>query len=346
MRLFLLTGAGALLAAGTTLATDYGSQRTLRIESEATISLAQTRFEMTVDGEPMEGGFGRGGERSAKTVRTTARTDAFLSSDEGRPTRVRRSFEDVSVRSEMSFGDETRSDERAAPLAGVTLELGLDDEGELEAKVVEGEEPDDHDALTALPLTLSVDALLPEAAVEVGDEWELASEAITQALSLVLDPKVFPAAEPEEEDREGGGRRGFRSSGAGDGIEFLREAEWEGTATLQSVEKGEDGEIAIVALEIRASGALPDPEFGGGGGRRRGFLLGSPAFRPELREGSFEVKLEGELQFAVGRNPVRLELKGAISTERRTTRDRGDRVMEIESEQEGELEFVVRVSVE
>ncbi len=45
---------GTALLAGHDVSTDYARERTLRIESETTITLETTSFEMLVDGEGQE----------------------------------------------------------------------------------------------------------------------------------------------------------------------------------------------------------------------------------------------------------------------------------------------------
>jgi len=352
--LHLLSAATVLLSAatvGTRLATDYG-ERTLRVESEAELSLATTLFEMSVDGRPAEGGPGRGGggDRSFREVRSSARTDAYLASEDGAPTRVKRTFEDVAIVSELSGGREEFSGERSSPLAGLTLELSLDEDGELVAELQDGDEPEEAAALTALPMTLALDAFLPEEEVEVGALWNPESDAIAAALALAFDEHLYPRPERPErggEGRERGGERGrgFRGGGGGGGgLDFLTEAEWEGEATLAELDADEG--LARITLQLVGSGALADPEPGGGGGRRREFRADRAVIPVPFRDGSFEVLLEGELTFQLDGTPVGLQLGGTLTTERHISRERGDRQIEILTEQEGTLRFSVEVSEE
>ena len=60
---------GTALLAGHDVSTDYGRERTLRIESEATITLETTSFEMLVDGVPVDRPFGGGGMSVQETRR-------------------------------------------------------------------------------------------------------------------------------------------------------------------------------------------------------------------------------------------------------------------------------------
>ena len=335
------------LVAGESLETDYDRQRTLRIRSEASIRMENTLFEMEIDGEPSEGFGGRGGGRGAfEEVRTMERTDAFVrrdAADEDSPLRIVRTYEEVRVETSSDSGDEDR--ERAGPLDGVTLTLDKDSDGDVSARVTGGEAPDD-EILDGALWTLPLDELLPAGDAEPESTWELEAEAVQSALAFALDRRFFPPREREapDADQERGERR-RRGPRGGGGAEFLNGADWEGEATLASVD---EGGVAVITLELSAEGDLPDPDFGGGG--RRGFVTGgeAPAWGgPERRSGSFEVELEGTLLFDTkARLPISLELEGELSTERLIERDRGGRSIVIRTESDGTFRLSVKISEE
>jgi len=348
MRHFILL-IGTVLLAGHDVATDYTRERTLRIESETTITLETTSFEMLVDGEPMDRPFGGGGMAFQET-RSVVLLDQHLESEDGRPTKVRRTFETIDVETSVTFGESDDDSSSQGPLAGVVLELTVDEDGEVSGEVVEGDAPDDEELLEGHVLELFLDALLPGDEVDADDTWELDTDAVARALTLALSPKLFPTPEPEAVEagagRGEGGRRG-RGRRGGAAARFLQDAEWEGQATLQATDEEYDDEACtVISLELEASGELPESGFGGGRRRERGFGL-EPATHPALAESSFEVELEGRLVFSnVSMRPVRFELEGTVSTERSNEFDRQGRTMTMNTAQAGTLEAVITLSEE
>ena len=330
MRPFATAIAGAVLLGGHSLSTDY-EPRTLRIESTAIFEMETTLFEMTVDGEPVEASFGGGS--ASEEARRVVRIDRFLESADGRPTLVRRTFETVETESIRSFGENTREESSQGPLAGLVLELSVHADGEVEVEILEGETPDDESLLEDLVLTLTLDAFLPAAEVDLGESWTLESDAIVHALGLAIDRKLFP--EPERaEGGEGRGRRGRR--GGGSAVRLFQQGGWDGQATLEATDEEHEGEpCAVIKIELECSGELPEPSFGGFGGRGRWF---SPVFEPPFAvvESTFEVELEGRLIFSTeSRRPIRLELEGDLFTERELERDREGATVVIRTAQDG-----------
>ncbi len=331
MRPFATAIAGAVLLGGHSLSTDY-EPRTLRIESTAIFEMETTLFEMTVDGEPVEASFGGGS--ASEEARRVVRIDRFLESEDGRPTRVRRTFETVEFESIRSFGENTREESSQGPLAGLVLELSVDADGEVEVELLEGETPDDESLLEDLVLTLTLDAFLPAAEVGQGESWTLESDAIVRALGLAIDRKLFP--EPERaEGGEGRGRRGRR--GGGSAVRLFQQGGWDGQATLEATDEEHEGEsCAVIEIELECSGELPEPSFGGFGGRGR--LFSPFSFEPPFAvvASTFEIELEGRLIFSTeSRRPIRLELEGDLFTEREFERDREGATVVIRTAQDG-----------
>lgn len=345
MRHVTLLGAslGALILSGQSLSTDYGRQRTLRIEAETAVGLETTSFEMLVDGEPVDRPFGGGGVEEQRHV---VLLDGYEESADGEPTRVRRTFETVESESRASFGENERTQSSQGPLAGVVLRLTRDEDGDVEAEVVEGDEPDAA-LLEGQVLTLCLDALLPAGEVEEDESWDLDADTVRRALALALDPKLFPPpaenAPVEAGERRGGGRGGFGGRGGGSAFRLLQDAEWEGTATLEATDEDHEGEAcSAIAIEIEASGDMPEPR----GGRRGGFSV-EPAESAPAVDSTFTVEITGRLLFAnEARRPVLLELSGELSTERENEFERGDRTMTMHVTQEGTFTHTVLVSEE
>lgn len=340
-----LVGLGVV---GAELSTDYTRARALRIETTTRLELETTSFEMLRDGEPVDSPFG-GGDMSFELERKLVHVDEVLEHDAGRPTHVRRAFETVAADSSMQFGDQYRDDHHDGPLAGVTLEITLQDGGPV-AEVVEGDAPDDETVLEGHALVLALDALLPDGPIDPGASWELESEALIRALGIDLESALF-AAPPAEEAPEGEGRgRGRGGRGFGGGTGFLSHTEWEGQASLDEATEDYEGlACQVIALKVEGSGEMPEGEFGAGGGGRgrerspwRGWTGGLEHLEPlgsALFDNHHEIELEGRLLFCADEGrPVLLELEGTVRTESRTERSRGESTMTMASTREGSFE--------
>ncbi|MCP3914290.1 MAG: hypothetical protein GY711_01905 [bacterium] len=326
MKRHLLPAALLLALPAHDLSTDYTKTRTLRVESTMEVEMEVTDFSMTLNGEPREG---RGGGMTTKTTNQSVHLDTFLAHADGAPTHVKRSFESLAGATEMSFGEDGRTIEMDSPLDGSTLELKVDDDGDLKISAIEGS-PDD-ELLEGHEPTLDLDGLLPEGEVEVGAQWEVEGDAIARALGLKLERVLFRPA-PREDDGEGqrgrGRGRGMRGFAPAIG-RLLGAAEWESELKVTADDEDVDGvTCAVIEVELEASGELPERERQGG--RRRDddrFRLAADAVEG-LVEGTFEVTLEGKLLVAVeGRYPVSLELEGTMTTEEHSESSRGDRTV-------------------
>ena len=346
-RSLMLIAAGATLIGGLTLSTDYARERTLSIESQTTIqSTSETTMER--DGEPMEGRGGFGA-RETETSRHVVQLDQFLESEDGAPTRVRRTWEQISAESSTTFGDRDMQTEFETPLEEVTLELTYDEDGELVIEVVEGSEPDEEEVLEGHLMDLALDALLTEDEVEEGDTWELEGEALVRALGLDLESALFRRVPPDfggGEGREGrgGGRRfgGGRGESPSLGMLF-GEAEWEAEAKVESEEEEQDGlTCVLIVFEARGEGDLEEPERDSDR-RELAFGPGEPTSR--VPETSYEIELEGKFWFCVENgHPVRLEVEGTIELDRTVEREMRESYMVINTLTSTEFEHVVEVS--
>lgn len=333
-----------LLLFGDKLATDYSAARSVRFTSEMSVDTKST-MRMERDGQPVEPQGGMGGGSSSQG-RVVTWVDKVLEHKDGAPTKVRRVFGDL--KSTMTFmrGDQEQTRDSDGPLAGVTLELSLGSDGKVEAKVVDGKEPQS-EALVGHHLALSLDAFLPDGEKAEGDSWDLEKEQINVGLGTDIVQALFPRP-PEDASAgggEGGGRRSRGGSGGFGGGSLLSTAEWEGKATLSdATEEYEGATCKVIKLELEASGDLPEPSFGGGRGR---------AFEPETAAAFFastyEIKLEGRLLFdAKAKLPVRLELEGTLKTEssREFPGRDGGSPTKIDSTSEGEVKLEASCAIE
>lgn len=339
MKPALLAFTLVLVPSGTRLATDYGLERTLRIETETVLELETTHMSVERDGESM-GDFGR---QSLHESTRTVLLDTPLAQADGRPTKVRRRFETVEGRVEAEFGDRSLERDRESPYDGLVVVLEREDDGEVRVEVVEGSQPPDEALHDAEGLALALDALLPAEELEVGARWELESDAIRRALGVELQRALFPPAPAQEEEGEGGGGRRRRGMGGElGGASFLASVEWQGTAELVALDEEVDGQrCARVRLELSSEGDLPEPEWGGPRGGRAFGLAGRPL------ESRYEVELEGDLLFAQDlRCPLSSHLAGSVRLTRHTERERNGSTLVMSSEREGTFSHTVSVTVE
>lgn len=348
MKLIIPALALAYLAGdGVELKTNYSEGRALRVETEATFKIETVDMTITVDGEEREG-FGAGA--SSTESRRIVQVDRVLALADGAPTKLRRSFEEISGSGGMSFGDQEQTIEFECPLSETVLELTLDD-GEVVAEVSEGGSVDS-ELLEGHHLELALAALLPEGELAEGEEYEIDGAALVRALEADMHAAYFPPPTREEDGERGeGGRgrgRGMRGRGVGM-AQLLQAGDWNVQATLEAVEGEHEGEACVViALEITGDGELPEPERGEGGGRggRGDRSLAAPFATPAaVLATNFDLKAEGKLYFSLesGR-PLALELEGEFSVESERVRSRGDSEMVMTSSQEGSFTHRVVIS--
>jgi len=343
MRSLTLLLAVAGFHAGQDLATDYGRERTLEMNSELELDLETTLFEMTVNGEPVEGRRGPGGGGSS-LVRKAVIVDEISNGTKGSATKVKRTFATLHDESAFSFGEEERTDERDFPLVGVALVLTRDEEGEVESELVEGTQPDDSALLEGHLPESALDALLPQGVVEVDGTWKLDHDAIRAALATALDPRLFAEAPRpeggERGERGGGGGPGRGRGGRGSPARSLASLTWKGEAKLVALDEEHEGlECAKVELVLEGEGELP--EFTRGGPARDFALL--PAGAP-AKAGTITARLEGAFYVALAEfRPLALELDGELAIDSSSEREREGEVFVTRSRQEGK--FTLNVSV-
>lgn len=327
------------------LSTKYEKDRWVVVESSISMETEVTNFEMLIDGETPEGNrWGGGGDSSTSLTRSIVTADRLLEADEDGPTRVLREFRSVDGSQTMSFGDQERESQANSPLAGVTLELVLDD-GEVNASVSEGDSQEDAQ-LQGHSMTLALDALLPDGDMDEGDSWDLDKEALGRALGLDLQQVLFTRPERGGEGERGGGGRGRRGGGGGNtsGLGELLQVDWEGEAKLGGIVDHDGTPCYEISIQLEASGDLPERQFGGRDRDR--------ALSPELEllpwiGTTLEIELEGRLLVSVeGHLPVLLELEGELTREMERTMDRGERTIEMSRTTEGTLKIQIEVSTE
>ena len=344
----LLLSFAAIFAADTQLATDYSAEKAFKVEMASTIAMRTTSSSIEVDGEPVEGRGGMGDMASSQT-RKAEFIDKIVSAKDGKATSLTREFATLAGATTSSFGGEENTRELDPPLSGITLSLERAENGDVEAKVVEGTAPADDAVLQGHRMDLALDALLPEEAVADGASWEPSKEAVRRALMLDMEKALFPRPAPVEGEGRGagggggGGGRSRGGMGGGDG-RLLDLAEWEAKATLTEESAEKDGVTCrVIAIELNATGDLPEPEARAGG--RRGQAFGLPS-EPAFLGTSYKIELEGKLYFSTAdKRPVAFEIEGNLSQETDTERPgRDGATMRIRSTREGTYKQTVSIS--
>ncbi len=332
------------ISLGTGLSTDYTRERSLRTETKVVLEMETTATER--DGEPYEG---RGGSSSSEETRHALQVDHILANAEGRPTHVKRTFEEIEGEIEVSRGDSTYTVALEGPLAGVTLELKADEDDEVEVTAAEGKVSDSA-LLEGHRLDLALDSLLPEGDVKVGATWELSEEAVERALGVDLASILYRVAEEEGGGGGGGegrgGGRGFGGRMGGSGFTSLKSVEWKGEAKLVSLDEEHEGVVcARIELELEGQGDLPAPEPGRGRDRERSFGLAVSG--PVLDGNSIEAKFTGDFWFAVeSRRPRTLDLSGEVKTSTEFTFERDGESSTISTTREGKCDLEIQVTEE
>jgi len=251
-----------LLAFSTTedheLVTLYPVGQRLREVSESDFSIEATEASATVNGmelppEALEQmPFGQMSERTQSSSREL---DEVLEVEDGRPVRLRRSFEAL-TRERTKAGD---TEQQEGVLVGETLIL-QDDDGEVTAEV-EGDTEVDDFYLTGYRLTRLVDVLLPDEEVEVGDSWDVDDELLFALAGMDDGPELY---EVEEDKRERG--KGFG--------ELMRESvEPTCKVTFEKIEERDGLRCAVLAYEVEVAGETDGLD---------GSVFGAPEDGPEM----------------------------------------------------------------
>jgi hypothetical protein len=331
--------AGLAFAGGEKLATKYSTDRDLKYEISSSMSMEVTSVEGERDGEPIDPR-GQGAKSEVETAEV--HIDHVVETTDGKPTKVKRTFEKVAGTTSMSMGENSNDSALESPFNGITLEITQGKDG-LEVEVVDGKTPEAEGALKGHRLQSFLDGLLPTDAVEVDATWDLEKDAIGHALRADMRKILFPRPDRggggQGGQGGGGGRRGGGMRGGASGL--LDEADWKGTAKLISADKEIDGvACSVIQLKIEASGERDLPTRG-----PRGGMFGLE-FAAENKM-SHEVHLEGTFAFSnKERRPVKLALEGTIHTEMHMESSNDEHSMRMTSKSDGKIEVAVSCTEE
>ena len=336
--------AGVLVTAG--LSTRYSTDRSFEVSVALESSNEVLSSELYIDGEPMDrGGFGGGG---SSTSISYSYTDTPKEVKEGTLTGVERAFDEVSATSEREGRDGPMEMEAESSFEGLTILItGEDDESEVE--IVDGEEPEGEGRLEGHRLSLPLDALLPEDAVEPGASWDIEGEDLMIALGAPLERKLIDRPERGGEGGGGGrggrgGRGGMRGGSARTGLGAIAGGDWSITATFtEETEESGGLECAVISLEMEVEGAMEARQRGGRGGRGGQFRTGAPLSLPQ--ESTYTGEFEGALLWSIEEErPVALRFEGSYQVDMEMERETQRGLMEMSRSTETTLEINVDVA--
>jgi hypothetical protein len=196
------------------------------------------------------------------TERKLAWVDKVLEREDGKPTKVRRKFEDLKQTTAFTFGDRDDSRDQEGALSGATLELTRGDGGAVEAKVIEGKA--DGDALTR-PSPRARARLAPAGGRQERRRFVGARQGPSGAgAGARHDQDLVPAAGEEASSSGGGGSGRGRGRGgfSRGGPSALQQIDWEGKATLDSASEDYEGtSCRVIKLELKGEGNARRAEF-------------------------------------------------------------------------------------
>ena len=119
------SGAAAIGLFGA-LGTEYAKNRVFEVSVSQTSSSERVSMEITMNGEPIDrGGRGGGGGGRTSTFSLTT-TDVVLAAEEGAPTRIQRTFDEVSGESSFEMRGEAQDVEMESAFEGLTIVLSAE----------------------------------------------------------------------------------------------------------------------------------------------------------------------------------------------------------------------------
>ncbi len=230
---------------GTTLARTF--------EARADYHMAD--LQLSVDGNPIEQPEGLP-ESSLAFLERISVSDEIRSLEEGRPTELVRTFDELLQESTQPQGDEEVETTSGSPLEGRSVRFTWDAEDETYRVESADDEELDEDLRDGLAEDMDLRAVLPAEEVEPGDEWEIGAELYLAFMwpAGLLDFHDEGTEEADEQDREMNRETIERLEGKGTArFEELREEEGLRLAAIHvelEITTGCDGELEEGALQV------------------------------------------------------------------------------------------------
>lgn len=224
-----------------------GTSQTKSIEIENEVELEDMSMELNgVDMSEMAGQV----ELAMKVSMKLAVTDHYLTVDGGRPTRLRRSYDEISSLTHVSGSNPaTGAEEKDIPLAseleGSTVVFSWNADDEEYRAEFDGDSQGDDDLLAALREDLDLRGFLPTGEVSEGDTWKVPADAVKAVLAPGGDMKLRPDGAVDSM----GGMEQFSQNDMIGELDGKFDAVYAGT-------RDEDGtKVAVIKLTLDANSA-------------------------------------------------------------------------------------------
>jgi hypothetical protein len=306
--------------------------QSLQLQFERVLKLELGRSELTVtyDGEAQEGQEPPGVELEMTETETLTLSDVFKV-EAGRVVEIRRRFDEIGNRFIQGITDPAgesfeRKNVGHSELEGQTVLFRRGPEGEDFVATFDEESELDVELLEGLEASADLAGFLPAGEVEVGEGWEVGTDAFVRMTNLSGDLHVRQEGQDEQETGDYG--RQFDEKLAG-----------RIQAELEELRESDGRRVAIIALHMELSTAVEiskEVEADDVEGR-------------EQETHAFEIELDGSLHWDVaGGHALALELSGdvGLSVVAKRSYDFEGHEMVVEERQEFEGTITFEATVE
>lgn len=209
-------------------------------------------FSLLVNGEDMGAMMGAF-EMSMTNESEIGVTDTYLAVADGRPTKLKRTFNaletNTSVDFATEFGGESQDIPGSSPLEGATVVYTWDPEEEAYSVAYE-EEGGDEDLLEGLLEDFDLRTVLPDGPVSVGDSWVVDTKALAELAMQGNSLHILPEEMGDEEME-------MMEMFQGEDFMSLMEDMYQGTVTctLKGTREVEGETLADIEIDIELSAA-------------------------------------------------------------------------------------------
>jgi hypothetical protein len=233
-------------------APEEGATLTKRARTESELSLDEMKMNMggqEIDSSAM------GMEMTSAVTQVVTVTDSYVSVGEGRPLKLKRSYDELSSQTEVSvsgpMGDQDSDISGSSELEGTSVVFSWDDDAEEYEAAFDEDSDGDEDLLEGLLEDMDMRGLLPDGDVSEGDVWDVDPGQ----LRGIFSPGGKVKIEPEDVDFSMGGAPSSNMN------EMMEEFEGEVTAKFVGVREDDEARVAVIELTIDVSSANDLTEF-------------------------------------------------------------------------------------
>ena len=238
------------LAEELTFTPEEGSEVRITFDQVSMLELTDTESVLTVNGEEQETGDMPDIQIVRKFVEHIRYTDEFLGVEDGRPVKVRRSYEEIGVSSNENVvdpeGEELENSyEEGSALLGTTVLFVWDEDSDDYGKSFVDDDETDEDLLEKLNVNGYLAEFLPDGEVAEGEDWEIDAEAFYVLIypGGDLSYEVVDAEDAGEEDES---QEVFEE-------QYRDNMEGEILGEYQGTRDEDDVEVAVIALTLEIS---------------------------------------------------------------------------------------------